>query len=292
MFTVERLPGNPIVRPGMAGLSDDEGANINGPSLIRVPPWVASPLGSHYLYFAHHRGTHIRLAVADTVTGPYRIHPGGALSLGETPCDDHIASPDVHVDHASREIRLYYHGVVAGEQRTFVATSEDGLHFTSRTEPLGPFYFRVFAQGDRTYAIAKDGNRSGVLLASPDAYTPFRRIRRLLPAMRHAAVLVEGRHAFVFFTRIGDEPESILVGRIDLARWTRRWRPTDVTPILRPETDWEGGDLPRSASRSGPAWEPEHALRDPAIHSEGDARYLLYAVAGEQGIAIARLHRR
>ena len=51
---VTRLPGNPIIRPAM--LPGADGENINGPSLIRVPDWVANPLGRYYLYFAHHNG--------------------------------------------------------------------------------------------------------------------------------------------------------------------------------------------------------------------------------------------
>jgi hypothetical protein len=35
---------------------------------------------------------------------------------------------------------------------------------------------------------------------------------------------------------------------------------------------------------------PVHELRDPAIYEEDGRLYLLYSVAGEQGIAIARLH--
>ena len=44
---VERLPGNPIIRPEM--LPGPDGENINGPSLIRVPSWVKNPLGRYYL---------------------------------------------------------------------------------------------------------------------------------------------------------------------------------------------------------------------------------------------------
>jgi len=51
------------------------GANINGPSLLRVPDWVEWPLGRHHLYFADHKGDSIRLAYADDVAGPYTLHP-------------------------------------------------------------------------------------------------------------------------------------------------------------------------------------------------------------------------
>jgi len=53
-FSVSRFESNPIIYPDMLGLAGELGANINGPSLIRVPDWVERPLGKYYLYFAHH----------------------------------------------------------------------------------------------------------------------------------------------------------------------------------------------------------------------------------------------
>ena len=289
MFRIERFPENPVIRPGMPGLTGESGASINGPSLIRVPPWVPGRLGTYYLYFSHHKGTSIRLAHTDTLRGPYLVHPGGVLSLGETPCGDHIASPDVHVDELRREIRLYFHGAVGRRQRTFVATSRDGLRFTPLERALGPFYFRVFRHGQRWYAVAKHRNRGGVLLESRDPCARFRRVRRILPGMRHAAVHVVDDTLLLFFSRIGDCPESILVSRMDLSQPSGKWLPTAPVEILRPEEPYEGAALPRLPSRSGPAYVPVHQLRDPAVFAEDGALHLLYTVAGEQGIAIARL---
>ena len=58
--------------------------NVAGPSPLRVPAWAPGPrLGLYYLYFAHHTGSHIRLAYADTPEGPWEVYnPGsGVLSL-------------------------------------------------------------------------------------------------------------------------------------------------------------------------------------------------------------------
>ena len=57
------------------------GANIQGPSLIRVPDWVPAPLGRYYLYFADHKGRYIRLAHADRLEGPWQVHVPGSLQL-------------------------------------------------------------------------------------------------------------------------------------------------------------------------------------------------------------------
>ena len=77
----ERLVDGPIIGPET---HPSLGSNIQGPSLIRVPEWVPDPLGRYYLYFADHKGRYIRLAYADTLTGPWTVHPPGSLQLADS----------------------------------------------------------------------------------------------------------------------------------------------------------------------------------------------------------------
>lgn len=289
MYVLERFQENPVIRPGMKGLEAKDGININGPSLIKVPPWVPGRLGTYYLYFSHHKGAAIRLAYASSIHGPYVVHEGGVLPLEKSPCRDHVASPDVHVDDERREIRMYFHGVAGSSQRTFVAVSRDGLHFSPGRKALGPFYFRVFRYGDVYHAVAKHKNRSGVLLRSRKPCSGFRLVKYILPGMRHAAVHVAKDTLLLFYSRIGDCPESILLSRVDLAQRPRHWRPTEPELILRPEASYEGAGLPCIPSRSGPAFDAVNQVRDPAIFQEHGDLYLLYSVAGEKGIAMGRL---
>ena len=80
-WTVERLPRNPVI----SLVAEEHGyVNINGPSVIRVPDWVERPLGRFYMYFAHHKGSYIRLAVADTLTGPWTVYDPGVLQLSNS----------------------------------------------------------------------------------------------------------------------------------------------------------------------------------------------------------------
>jgi hypothetical protein len=296
---VRRFEQNPIIRAEM--LPGNDGNNINGPSLIRVPAWVKSPLGRYYLYFAHHNGKYIRLAYADRLEGPWKIHAPGVLHLTNTPaCRGHIASPDVIVDDARREFRLYFHGparAVSG-QKSFMATGPDGLEFTPRDEVLGLFYFRVFPFRDEWYALAKGGvlyrSRDG-LTGSERGHNPFpggdRRTGDLNePGPRHVALLREADMLWVYYSNIGDAPERILRARMRLhADWSE-WRAVNPEEVLRPELSWEGANLPVKASTAGAARGPENALRDPALFVDDDGRaYLLYSVAGESGIAIAEL---
>ncbi|MGI9379396.1 MAG: hypothetical protein ACR2OW_07050, partial [Methyloligellaceae bacterium] len=103
----ERLGDGAIIRPHM---DSRMGNNINGPSLIRAPDWFPNPLGKYYLYFGHHDGRYIRLAYADKLTGPWRMYEPGVLPLDASQFAGHVASPDILVDHQSRQVRLYYHG--------------------------------------------------------------------------------------------------------------------------------------------------------------------------------------
>ncbi len=88
-FTARRLANTPIIThdmdPGLIAEAEAFGyVNINGPSLVAAPPWDRDRLGQYYLYFAHHRGRSIRMAYADALAGPWRIHPPGVLAIDET----------------------------------------------------------------------------------------------------------------------------------------------------------------------------------------------------------------
>ena len=295
---VQRPAGGPIIRPAM--LPGADGANINGPSLVRVPSWVRRPLGRYYLYFAHHQGQYIRLAYADRLEGPWTIHVPGVLRLEEAPpCVDHVASPDVIVDEASHRLRLYFHcpvGKADAPQKTLLALSEDGLRFSASPVLLGEAYFRVFRRPDAWYALAWGGR----LFRSPDGVgtfeagpTPLATASRVAlsdsPGPRHVAIQERGDHVWVYYSSIGDEPERILRRRLGTnGPWTA-WTAGEPEEVLRPETADEGADLPVVRSRVGAAAGREHALRDPFVYEEGGRTFLLYSVAGESGIAIAEV---
>jgi len=68
---ITRLLEQPIID---ASSCESIGTNIQGPSLIEAPPWLPDPLGRYLLYFADHKGSHIRLAYSDEVTGPWTVH--------------------------------------------------------------------------------------------------------------------------------------------------------------------------------------------------------------------------
>lgn len=290
---IERLVDAPIITPHMDAAM---GSNIAGPSLIRVPDWVSDPLGTYYLYFADHRGTYIRLAYADALTGPWTMYEPGTLRLEQShfvttpPAPGryvHVASPDVHVREDRREIVMYLHGQDVDSQVTRVATSSDGLNFEGRPEVLGRPYFRVFRHETHFYALAMPG----VVYRSDDGLTNFEPGPRLFnDDMRHSAVLVHDGVLYVFWTQAGHAPERVLLSTIDLSDDWITWTETAPVEVLRAERDWEGAGLPVEPSSRGAVDVPVNQLRDPAIYEEDGRIYLLYAVAGERGIAIAEVH--
>ena len=190
------------------GASSNNADNLNGASCIRLPADFPAnqrvhPDAEYYLYFAAHDGLHIRMAWAEDLEGPwtgYRMDESsypdigdrGVLSLGAdleidtggATVNDHIASPQVLIEllnegTPSEEYRfvMYYHGRLNGEdgaQRTFVATSADGLNFNlpdpgedsrlgqsghgTRDLSHGDSYFRVFEEGGRLFAFSNTGD--------------------------------------------------------------------------------------------------------------------------------------
>ena len=127
-ISLERFKTNPIIHAGL--LPNLEGDNINGPTLIKVPDWVSNKLGKYYLYFAHHKGKYIRLAYADDLAGPWKIHAPGTLKVEDCICKDspvgtgesvrhkgaensddnvqHVASPDIIIDQTKKELKITY----------------------------------------------------------------------------------------------------------------------------------------------------------------------------------------
>jgi hypothetical protein len=299
--SVTRLGDGPIIVPHMDARM---GANIQGPSLIKVPDWLQSPLGKYYLYFADHRGLYIRLAYADELTGPWTMHAPGTFKIEDShfplacpPCSHaspestaalyaHIASPDVHVDEENRRIVMYVHGRDVGRQLTRVATSTDGLRFEGAPEILGRPYFRVIGIDGFYYALSMPG----YFYRSRNRLSGFEEGPRLFSdPMRHNALLMRDGLLHVFWTERGDAPERIYMATIDTSKDWMDWQESERVEVMRPETEWEGAELAVAPSRGGHIDERVNQLRDPAIFEEDGAVYLLYSIAGEHGIAIAQL---
>ncbi len=110
--------------------------------------------------------------------------------------------------------------------------------------------------------------------------------------MRPAALWLRGETLWVFWTRVGDAPERILLSTIDLRADGSEWKESEPTEVLRPQRDDEGANKPLSPSLRSSVDHCVNQLRDPAIFIEDDDVYLVYAVAGESGLAIARVQDR
>jgi len=302
-FEAVRLLDGPLIAPEFfpADMADDAG-NINGPSLLKVPDWVENRLGNYYLYFAHHRGTYIRMAFADAITGPWTLYRPGVMPVADGPGADHIASPDVVVDEETRQIRMYFHQPSRGRnpgslgpQFTWVSLSSDGLNFTVVSEhSLGPPYFRVFQHGGTHYVLAKNYGEGGIIMKSSDNsglndYVPG---PSCIDSMRHAAVWVEGDTLYMVYSRIYDMPESLLISEIDLsvANW-RDWTCSEPQLLMMADEPWEGGNLPIHKSYPGMSFNDVHELRDPGVHIEDGRIYLFYSYKGERGLGLAEIVR-
>jgi hypothetical protein len=330
--TITRLQESPIIHPDMI-FGKDQGApagwNIMFPSLIKVPSWLPNPMGKYYLYFSSHHGTYIRLAYADRLEGPWKIFVPGTLTLHEVykvngikgNPEGHLASPDVHVDEATKQIRMYFHSKGAVGHEASVALSADGLHFRPMAGALGGPYFRVFQWKGKYYAI----DRAADILRSNDGLTGFQQVSSALALaandphakakskakskskddednpgrVRHTGVMLENDLLTIFYTRTGDAPEAIMMTQIRLNDDPKTWKAATPIRVMVPETDYEGAKLPIAESKGGTAIKTHeaiagktgmvHQLRDPFIYREDGKKYLFYAVAGERGIGLAEV---
>ena len=61
---------------------------------------------------------------------------------------------------------------------------------------------------------------------------------------------------------------------------------TKPIEVLKPEKEWEGALLPNHKSVASAINTPVNQLRDPAVFTEENKNYLLYALRGENGIGI------
>ena len=320
--TATRLSQNPLIT---LRTSSSLGDNLNGPTVIRVPEWVERPLGRYYMYFAHHMGRHIRLAYADAVEGPWRIHEPGVLPVSETalfrpqpdPVENlenfytHVASPEIEVDPVNRRFVMWVHGWwtdgrtwPVGEpaarawarqngyaQFTQAATSTDGLSFRARPAITKISYLRVFRLDGARYGMA----RSGRLARAKDPLDSFElgpnpfRGGTYANRIRHVAVLQRGRRLHVFFTAIADAPERILMSTIEANGDWSTWVASPAVEVMAPEAPFECAALPAAPSEGGDIKGPARQLRDPALLDDAGRVFLFYSYCGEQGIAAAEL---
>ena len=179
---------------------------------------------------------------------------------------------------------MYYHTPFEDWQYTFESHSDTGLTFVSDNKSLGMFYFRVFEFDNRTFAIAKNRNTSGITYELVDNEWIVQD-ENFIPNMRHCAVLIHNNKVFVFYSVIGDEQESIYCSEVNV----NNWEIIQTKLVLKPEYDYEGVNLPKFKSTPGSVNYDVNQLRDPCIYQEDNKVYLLYSYAGESGIAIGEI---
>jgi hypothetical protein len=320
--TAVRLASNPLVT---VSSSPSLGGNVNGPTVMRVPGWLKRPLGKYYMYFANHTGTFIRLAYADSIEGPWRVHEPGVLDVKDTaffrPQPDppgalasfytHVASPELWIDPVRRRLVMWVHGWWTNgeqwpgnlasarawarekgyEQFTQTAESEDGVRFQMRPAITKTSYLRVFQYGGYFYGVSRLGQLSrsreprGAFEIGPN---PFRE-STYAGRVRHVGLLRRGDRLHVFFSAIGDAPERVLVSSVQLNGDWNTWRASAPVDVIRPEAPYECVDMAVEPSAPGDVEHRVRQIRDPFVFEDGEKTFLFYSTCGEQGIAAAEI---
>lgn len=329
-IALRRFSDNPLVGPSSFAPNNthvraDRVRNINFPSVIRAPSWFSPRLGNYYMYFSDHHGLFVRLAYADRVEGPWKIYPHPTLTLAQVYAANNVTynesslsykaectSPDVHVDHQARVVRMYFkhriptyhYAILSG-----VAVSHDGLGFAPRSGAIGLSYVRAFTwagdRGNYTYMLDRHGN----MMRSADGYGGWELGNGLVGKafanqsmikggdqytgrVRHVGVSVAGHMLNVFGSRVGDAPERILWASMDLrctlADWSTCAPVGPAVDAFRGVTAYEGAQYPVVPSRQGDAIDVNQ-LRDPFPFADDGKCFIFYTIAGESGIAGGRI---
>ena len=291
----------------------DDGININGPCLIRVPSFIKNPLGKYYCYFAHHAGKYIRLAYSDKIEGPYKIYKNGTLHIKDTTGFNHIASPDVHIDCNKQQIIMYYHCPYNNNitpQSTLSAISSDGLNFISNNSNIIYPYFRKFTYNNFDYGLAmkKDfkkhntteipyfglswksapaTNQKSVTAVLKKVNNNWIEIGNILPFSRHACIMITDK-IYILYTTVGDNPEHIQICELLINR--NNIQTNNSKKFIEPDTEFEYDNIHSKPSVYGVTYDNVKELRDPYIFNENSNYYLLYTIGGEKGIAIAKIN--
>lgn len=193
-----------------------DGADTAFPSIIRIPDWIASSeradsSARYYMYYGNHTGSFIRMKWAESLAGPWTAFDLGGVYNNQTrhgvfdvsadstrDTYDHVAAPDVHVDHENQQIVMYYHGRnqpsngfgVPQRHESFITTSGTGLNFNDpihgggevghgpRTVTVGAFTRDIWIGEDYQRAFQKDGQwysiaKRAIMNKAPDPTDPW-----------------------------------------------------------------------------------------------------------------------
>jgi hypothetical protein len=107
--------------------------------------------------------------------------------------------------------------------------------------------------------------------------------------VRHPFVLnYQGRH-LMFFTRIGDAPERVMMSEMLVHESGMSIDLKGCVEVLRPELEYEGVLHAKVPSIKGRARVPSNAVRDPFVLFEEGEYFLYYSVEAEFGIASCKV---
>ena len=123
-------------------LPNEDGRNINGPTVIKAPSWLKNAPGKYLMYFSHHTGSYIRMAYADKLTGPWKIYEGGVMDLAQITKAGLSWGPDLPTAAKSPSIICAYcrlreaaSGVLPAAAHSAIPMTASGFSTTSSLVP-------------------------------------------------------------------------------------------------------------------------------------------------------------
>ena len=302
MLSFKLIPGERLYLLGKKNLPLHLSKNVNGPSVYIDNQ---NSCKNFNLFFADHRGKHIRKAVSSDIFGPYKLKSVLELDINNlssfTTAHNHIASPFVFKYKNNLWMVVHAPCTKYDCQRSFFFKMKNSKWEVIKSDYFLPFYSKALILEDNLYFFSKGGD----VFKSQDPIGPYDFLGNIFNinvqdkwhnydnAARHFGLFHDKKNdiLLVCFSRIGIIQESIeyiLIKTLDFKKGIFS-NIAKSKILLSPIEKWEGACLAKTKSKAGASDIFENALRDPEIISFENSLYLFYSFGGERGIGVTKI---
>ncbi|WP_340260996.1 hypothetical protein [Roseobacter sp. HKCCA0882] len=270
--------------------------SVCGVSVIKVPARSKSKLaGKCVACVAHHKGNAVKGFIVDETNFSHwqeLQNPLVTLEMLPNICD-HIASPDIIYLEEMDLFVLSVHGKLRfsddraryGKQGTVLLTSTNGIDFRNSSDVFANAYSRIHIRTDKAvFLFEKFGAhhvKVGKLTNFPSSQSMSHLAYLTINNIRHFSVFDEGTNFKIFYTRIFDYPESIMVNEYS-------WNDFSLCSSHRLKMPFPNDLNLLSSFKSWPGMplSPYYGCRDPFLFESDEKKYLIFSRNGEHAISV------
>lgn len=271
----------PIITPTKIP-RDFDSSNIGNCSVFKTPECLKRLYDTEYLMlFSGHLGRGIRVAGSEHPEKNWRVFKRPLLHIDQTLCTDPLLQLDVVWSHDI--FGVIYSGVYQGLQTVFISATFDGCDYKHKNLNINQEYYglRYFSIENNSYIIYTNNNSVIIKKFYDNEFILHSKIDLKNVRSLH---LDTNKDPWLYWTVIGDSPESIHRGKLNLVTFTL----SNIQTICSPSDMWDGGRLPNLPSKPGPE-SKVNQLRHPFVFNNRGRKFIYYNYSGETGIAVLEI---